>query len=148
MNSLEQLHQEYGTAYFALQHNLDPHRPLPTLSNSYLIFPFGVGGTHFAASILAGKNLLTFYLLLQGEHRDRMFCHLYAHKAEIDACLHGSPVWTVSSNSNRARITVELNVNDFDDHGDWQRQHNWIYQQFTRFEEAFCQRLHDLKGTP
>ena len=147
MNSLAQLHQEYGRAYQAFQQKVSPGLLLPTRSNSYLIFPLGVGGTHLAASMLVGKNLLSFYLLLQGKRRDEMFAQLYAHKAEIDAQLGEKPVWAVSRNSNRARVVVELSVSDFDDRHDWQRQHHWISQQSTRFEVAFHQRLHDLRGT-
>ena len=56
MNSLAQLHLDYGKAYHAFQQKLDPRLRLPTLSNSYLIFPLGVSGAHFAAGLLVKAN--------------------------------------------------------------------------------------------
>lgn len=147
MTSLKELQRDYGQAYHAFQQNLDPSLPLPTLSNSYLIFPFGVSGTHFAAGLLVKDLRLQFYLLLQGKHCETWFKALLNDKTEIESVLREKPVWSPRKKSIRTRVTVYLKVNDFEDRNDWQRQHNWIFQQSTRFEEAFCQRLHDLKGT-
>ncbi len=148
MSSLDQLHHDYGNAYLAFQLKIDPALPLPNLSASYLTFRLGVSGTHLAASILSEKKMLAFYLLLEGKHRDKMFSHLYVHKAIIDAGLQGTPVWNVSRSSNRAWVTVELNVADFEDRSDWPQQHTWIFKQRELFDEAFRKRLRDLKGAP
>ena len=113
-----------------------------------MIFPLGVEGSHLAASVLVSRKLVTFYLLLEGNHRNAMFCHLYSWKTEIDEELHETPYWTVSKSSNRARITVELRVDDFGDHKDWPRQHGWIIDNARSFYRAFRPRLHELKATP
>jgi hypothetical protein len=147
MSSLAQLHQDYGNAYQAFQQKQHPGLRLPTRSNCYLIFPLGVSGTHFAAGLLAKDQKLQFYLLLQGKHCETWFTSLVSDKTRIENVLHEKPVWSPRKNSNRTRVTVYLTVNDFDDRLDWQRQHNWIFQQSTRFKEAFRDRLHDLKGT-
>lgn len=98
--------------------------------------------------MLFKKSELSFYLLLQGEHRDAMFCHLYADKGDIDAALPPAPEWTVSKTSNRARVTIALTGIDFEDRQDWPRQHGWILQAAQDFDHAFRHRLHALKGTP
>ena len=148
MNSLAQLHLDYGKAYHAFQQKLDPRLRLPTLSNSYLIFPLGVSGAHFAAGLLVKDQRLQFYLLLQGKNCETWFESLLNDKTEIESVLCEKPVWSPRRKSNRTRVTVYFSVADFDDRHDWLRQHNWILLQATRFQEAFHQRLHGLKGTP
>ena len=113
-----------------------------------MIFRLGIGGAHLAASVLVSKNLVTFYLLIEGKNRDEMYHHLSAHQSEIDTELRETPVWNKSGTSNRARVTVELNVDDLENRNNWPRQHGWIIDNARSFYRAFRPRLHELKATP
>ncbi len=147
MARLTDFHRDYWDSF---QHTAEADQagfPSAKRSNSYMIFRLGVGGTHLAASVLVSKNLVTFYLLLEGRHREKMYYHLFASKAAIDAELRETPVWEVMRKSNRARITVELNVLEFADRLDWPRQHRWIIENAKKFDTAIRRRLHEMKGT-
>ena len=147
MTHLSDFHKDYWRAFQDLKQTGQSGLSKANPSNSYMIFPVGVGGAHLAASVLVRRHLLTFYLLIQGALRDELYRQLYAQKAEIEGDLRETPVWTVSNNSNRARVTVELNVDNFDNRQDWPRQHRWIFGKAQMFDKAFRQRLHDLKAS-
>ena len=146
MAHLAEFHRAYWSEFQNLAQNETPELQRTSPSNSYLIFPIGIGGAHLAASILVSRNLVTFYLLIQGKHRNELFAHLNVQKAEVEMDLREAAVWTVSCTSNRARVTVELAVDDFDDRQDWARQHRWITERAKNFDRAFYSRLHDLRG--
>ena len=147
MARLSEFHREYWNAFQGCARDEESGLPEGNHSNSYMIFRLGVGGAHLAASVLVSRNLVTFYLLLEGKHRDEMYHHLYVHEAEIDAELRETPVWTVITIANRTRVTVELNVDDLANRQDWSRQHRWIIGKERIFDNAFRRRLQELKGT-
>jgi len=147
MAHLSDFHRTYWSAFQDMAEIETSGLPKAIPSKSYMIFPVGVGGAHLAASVLVSRNLVNFYLLIQGKHRDEMFAHLHTQKAKIELDLRDAPVWTISSNANRARVTVQLSVDDLDNRKDWPRQHRWIIEKAKNFEKAFSARLHDLRGT-
>lgn len=148
MTRLTDFHRDYWNAFEERARADGAGVPSFRRSNRYMIFRGGVGGAHLAASVLVSRKVITFYLLLEGEHRNEMYEHLSARKNEIDAELGEAPVWKVWATSNRARVTVELNVDNPDVRKDWPRQHHWIMGRAKAFDSAFWPRLHALKATP
>jgi hypothetical protein len=146
VSSLKQLHQEHWRAYQDLQSEAVPDLQNGRSDNNYFIYSMGVSGCHIAASILTKKEKANFYLLLQGEGREKRYHHFCSQKAKILAELGEPPTWELLDNSNCARTTVELaDTNPFDQ-GDWPRQHGWILQHAQSFDEALGTRLQDRKG--
>ena len=143
-----QLYLEYWTGLrdFLEQRNgvINPVEPLP---QNWL--GFGVGRSYFLLETTINKRekWICVDLTLRGPDAKPHFYLLEQDKVDIEEEIGAELDWEEKYGQKQSYISLSLYETDLEDRGDWDRQHQWLYEQLETFHKVFSPRVKELDAS-
>ena len=107
---------------------------------------FSIGRANFVlrGNINADKKRIGVQLILLGDYAKSHYLQLFNDKEQIEAEM-GEPLnWRELPNNKESQINLFWENCDPTDESSWQSQHDWIFNQLTRFHNIFAARIRKL----
>ncbi len=144
LTSTNQLYLEYWTGLRDLleQRNgvIVPRKPSP---ENWTSFAIGRSGFHITARVNVSEKWICVQLVLKDQDADSYFYLLERDKVDIEEEIGAELEWRENPGLKEKHIRLSLDT-DLDDRQDWDKQHQWLFEQLEIFYKVFSSRVKTL----